>query len=53
MCWIGKKNTKQIAKRDFYIYKIDLVFGNTFTSLFQKYIYRIKRNNPIIPLKSV
>lgn len=27
-----------------------LVIGNTFTSLFQKYIYRIKRSNPIIPL---
>ena len=48
MCWIGRKNTKQVAKRDFYVYKIGLVINNTFTSLFQKYIYRIKRSNPII-----
>ena len=53
MCWIGRKNTKQVAKRDFYVYKVGLVIGNTFTSLFQKYIYRIKRSNPIIPLKPV
>ena len=50
MCWIGRKNNKQVAKRDFYVYKIGLVIGNTFTSLFQKYIYRIKKSNPIIPL---
>ena len=50
MCWIGRKNNKQVAKRDFYVYKIGLVMGNTFTSLFQKYIYRIKRSNLIIPL---
>ena len=53
MCWIGRKTTKQVAKRDFYVYKVGLVIGNTFTSLFQKYIYRIKRSNPIIPLKPV
>ena len=53
MCWIGRKNTKQIAKRDFYVYKIGLVINNTFTSLFQKYIYKIKRSNQIIPLKPV
>ena len=53
MCWIGRKDTKQVAKRDFYVYKIGLVMGNTFTSLYQKYIYRIKRSNPIIPLKPV
>ena len=53
MCWIGRKDTKQIAKRDFYVYKIGLVLDNTFISLYQKYIYRIKRNNPIIPLKPV
>lgn len=53
MCWIGRKDNKQVAKRDFYVYKVGLVMGNTFISLFQKYIYRIKRNNPIIPLKPV
>lgn len=53
MCWIGRKNTKQVAKRDFYVYKVGLVMGKTFISLFQKYIYRIKRSNPIIPLKPV
>ena len=53
MCWIGRKNTKQVAKRDFYVYKIGLVIDNTFTSLFQKYIYRIKENNPIIFLNIV
>lgn len=51
MCWIGRKNTKQIAKRDFYVYKIGVVLGNTFVSLFQTHIYRIKGSNPIIPLK--
>ena len=53
MCWIGRKDTKQVAKRDFYVYKVGLVLGNTFISLFQKYIYRIKRSNSIIPLKPV
>ena len=53
MCWIGRKDNKQVAKRDFYVYKVGLVIGNAFTSLFQKYIYRIKRSNPIIPLKPV
>lgn len=53
MCWIGRKNTKQIAKRDFYVYKIGVVLGNTFVSLFQKHIYRIKGSNPIIPLKPI
>ena len=53
MCWIGRKAAKQVAKRDFYVYKIGLVRGNTFISLFQKHIYRIKRNNPIIPLEPV
>ena len=53
MCWIGRKNTKQVAKRDFYVYKIGLVLGNTFTSLFRKHIYKIKRNNPIISLKPI
>ena len=53
MCWIGRKDTKQVAKRDFYVYKIGLVMGNTFVSLFQKHIYRIKRSNQIIPLKPV
>ena len=38
MCWIGRKNTKQIAKRDFYVYKIGLVIDDTFTNLFQKYL---------------
>ena len=53
MCWIGRKDNKQVAKRDFYVYKVGLVMGNTFISLYQKYIYRIKRNNPIIPLKPI
>lgn len=53
MCWIGRKDTKQVAKRDFYVYKVGLVMGNTFISLFQKHIYRIKRSNSIIPLKPV
>lgn len=53
MCWIGRKYTKQIAKRDFYVYKIGVVLGNTFVSLFQKHIYKIKGSNPIIPLKPV
>lgn len=53
MCWRGRKYTKQTAKRDFYVYKIGVVLGNTFVSLFQKHIYRIKRNNPLIPLKPV
>lgn len=53
MCWIGRKDNKQVAKRDFYVYKIGLVRGNTFTSLFQKHIYEIKRSNSIIPLKPV
>ncbi|UVX67694.1 MAG: hypothetical protein [Bacteriophage sp.] len=53
MCWIGRKDTKQIAKRDFYVYKIGVVLGNTFVSLFQKHIYRIKGSNPIIPLKPI
>ena len=44
---------KQKSKRDFYVYKIGLVLGNTFISLFRKHIYRIKRSNPIIPLKPV
>lgn len=49
MCWIGRKDTKQIAKRDFYVYKIGVVLGNTFVSLFQKHIYRIKGSNLIDP----
>lgn len=53
MCWIGRKDTKQVAKRDFYVYKVGLVRGNTFVSLFRKHIYRIKGSNPIIPLKPV
>lgn len=53
MCWISRKDTKQVAKRDFYVYKVGLVRGNTFISLFQKHIYGIKRSNPIIPLKPV
>lgn len=53
MCWIGRKYNKQVAKRDFYVYKIGMVLGNTFVSLFQKHIYRIKKSNPIIPLKPV
>lgn len=53
MCWIGRKDTKQVAKRDFYVYKVGLVMGKTFISLFQKHIYGIKRSNPIIPLKPV
>lgn len=53
MCWIGRKYTKQVAKRDFYVYKVGLVMGKTFISLFQKHIYGIKRSNPIIPLKPV
>lgn len=53
MCWIGRKDNKQVAKRDFYVYKVGLVMGKTFISLFQKHIYRIKRSNPIIPLKPV
>lgn len=53
MCWIGRKDNKQVAKRDFYVYKVGLVMGKTFISLFQKHIYGIKRSNPIIPLKPV
>lgn len=53
MCWIGRKDTKQVAKRDFYVYKIGLVMDNIFISLFQKHVYRIKESNPIIPLKPV
>ena len=53
MCWIGRKDNKQVAKRDFYVYKIGLVLSNTFISLFQKHIYRIKRSNLIISLKPV
>lgn len=53
MCWIGRKYTKQVAKRDFYVYKIGVVLGNNFVSLFRKHIYRIKKSNPIIPLKPV
>lgn len=53
MCWIGRKDTKQVAKRDFYVYKIGVVLDNTFVSLFQKHIYRIKGSNPIIPLKPI
>ncbi len=53
MCWTGRKDNKQVAKRDFYVYKVGLVMGNIFTSLFQKHIYRIKRSNSIIPLKPV
>ena len=53
MCWIGRKDTKQVAKRDFYVYKVGLVRGNTFISLFRKHVYRIKGSNPIIPLKPV
>ena len=53
MCWIGRKDTKQVAKRDFYVYKVGLVKDNTFISLFRKHIYRIKKSNPIIPLKPV
>lgn len=45
MCWIGRKDTKQVAKRDFYVYKIGLVLGNTFISLFRKHIYRAKDIN--------
>lgn len=43
MCWIGRKYNKQVAKRGFYVYKIGMVLGNTFVSLFQKHIYRIKK----------
>lgn len=53
MCQIDRKDNKQIDKIGFYVYKRDLVLGNTFISLYQKYIYRIKRNNPIISLKPV
>lgn len=53
MCWIGRKDNKQVAKRDFYVYKVGLVMGKTFISLFRNHIYRIKGSNPIIPLEPV
>lgn len=53
MCWHSMEAIKQVAKRDFYVYKIGFVIGNNFSSLYQKYIYRIKRNNPVIPLKLI
>ena len=49
MCWISAKVTKQVAKRDFYVYKIGVVMGTTFCSLIQKHIYRAKDINiPIL-----
>lgn len=53
MCWQNIEATKQVAKRDFYVYKIGFVIGNNFSSLYQKYNYKIKRSNPVIPLKPV
>ena len=49
MCWVSCKVIKQVAKRDFYVYKIGIVIGTTFCSLLRKHIYRTKGVNiPIL-----
>lgn len=49
MCWVSIVVNKQVAKRDFYVYKIGTVMGTTFCSLFKKHIYRTKDINiPIL-----
>mgnify|MGYP004563870343 CR=1 FL=1 len=49
MCWVSCRVTKQVAKRDFYVYKIGIVIGTTFCSLLRKHIYRTKGVNiPIL-----
>ena len=51
MCWIGRKNTKQIAKRDFYVYKIGkIVWNNIFISDIRGYNYAPKCLNRIVHL---
>ena len=51
MCWIGRKNTNQVAKRDFYVYKIGRVpWDNIFVSHCKNFDYVSKNRNRKIPL---
>lgn len=51
MCWIGRKDTKQIAKRDFYVYKIGRVpWDNIFVSHLKNFDYVSKNRNRKVPL---
>lgn len=51
MCWVGRKATKQVAKRDFYVYKIGRVPWNSiFVSHLKNFDYVSKNRNRKIPL---
>ena len=51
MCWVGGKATKQVAEKDFYVYKIGRVTGdNIFVSRFKNFDYIPKVRNRKIPL---
>ena len=49
MCWVGK-NACRIARRDIVVYKMGSIYGNTFISLYQNYIYKIGKINKDIVL---
>lgn len=51
MCWVGGKAIEQIAKRDFYVYKIGRVpLDSIFVSHFKNFDYISKNRNRNIPL---
>lgn len=51
MCWVGDDTAiKKIAERDFYVYKIGVVWNSIFTSDIRGYQYVPKYHNRIIPL---
>ena len=49
MCWIGKYACK-IARRDIVVYKIGSISENKFVSLYQNYVYEIRKLNKDIVL---
>lgn len=51
MCWVGRKVIEQIAKRDFYVYKIGRVpWNNIFVSHLKNFDYVSKNRNRKISL---
>ena len=51
MCWVGGKATKQVAEKDFYVYKIGRVpLDSIFVSHAKNFDYVPKNRNRKIPL---
>lgn len=50
MCWLGRC-IRKVAKRDITVYKLGFISENNFISLYQDYIYEIKKINKEIELK--